>query len=266
MVQSHLTQLMTLVAMEPPSDFGPDAIRDEKVQVLRSVRKVEKSHVVLGQYASGEIGGSGVVGYPDEMGVTPGSNIPTFAAIRVEIPNYRWSGVPFFLRTGKRLPRRTTQIALTYKHAPVCIFHGVADDCPLQPNVILLTLQPDEGFEVRFELKAPGDPPRVVSKPLYFDYEAEFDAIPDAYQTLLFDVMVGDQTPLRPGRRGRGSMAPVHSAPRRRHHSAPLSSRFLGACSKQPRVGTGKRRMDDALRSAGSVGVGHGETETETAE
>ena len=194
MVQSHLTQLMTLVAMEPPSDFGPDAIRDEKVQVLRSVRKVEKSHVVLGQYASGEIGGSGVVGYPDEMGVTPGSNIPTFAAIRVEIPNYRWSGVPFFLRTGKRLPRRTTQIALTYKHAPVCIFHGVADDCPLQPNVILLTLQPDEGFEVRFELKAPGDPPRVVSKPLYFDYEAEFDAIPDAYQTLLFDVMVGDQT------------------------------------------------------------------------
>lgn len=194
MVQSHLTQLMTLVAMEPPSDFSADAIRDEKVQVLKSIRGIDQSHVVYGQYTAGTVDGELVPGYLDEAGVVPGSSTPTFAAIRVDISNYRWAGVPFFLRTGKRLPRRTTQIALTYKRAPICIFHGAADDCPASQNVILLTLQPDEGFEVRFELKAPGDPPRIVSKPLYFDYEAEFEAVPDAYQTLLLDVITGDQT------------------------------------------------------------------------
>ena len=194
MVQSHLTQLLTLVAMEPPSHFGADAIRDEKVQVLRSIQQVDPAHVVYGQYTAGSIGGRPLPGYLEEANVRPDSNIPTFAALRIDISNYRWAGVPFFLRTGKRLPRQTTQVALTYKRAPVCLFHGMADDCPMQPNVILLTLQPDEGFEVQFELKAPGDPPRVVSRPLHFDYEAEFDVIPDAYQTLLLDVITGDQT------------------------------------------------------------------------
>ena len=194
MVQSHLTQLMTLVAMEPPSDFSADSIRNEKVQVLESIPGIDPAALVYGQYTAGMVNGEPVAGYRDEPGVGTGSNTATFAGLRIEIPNYRWAGVPFFLRTGKRLPRRTTQIALTYKQAPVCVFHGFADNCPLSPNVILLTLQPNEGFEVRFELKAPGDPPRVVSKPLYFDYEAEFDLIPDAYQTLLYDVMIGDQT------------------------------------------------------------------------
>jgi glucose-6-phosphate 1-dehydrogenase len=194
MVQSHLTQLLTLVAMEPPSDFSSDSIRDAKVQVLRSISGVDPAHIVYGQYAEGTVDGVPVAGYLDEPGVQPDSKTATFAGLRIDIPNYRWAGVPFFLRTGKRLPRRTTQVALTYKQAPICVFHGIADDCPLSPNVIVLTLQPDEGFEVRFELKAPGDPPRVVSKPLHFDYEAEFEIIPDAYQTLLYDVMIGDQT------------------------------------------------------------------------
>jgi glucose-6-phosphate 1-dehydrogenase len=194
MVQSHLTQLLTLVAMEPPSDFGADAIRDEKVQVLRSIRGIDAGHVVLGQYEAGTVDGAAVAGYRQEPGVAPGSRTPTFAGLRLEIPNYRWAGFPFFLRTGKRLPRRTTQVTLTYRQAPVCIFHGRADDCPTSPNVIVLTLQPEEGFEVRFELKAPGEPPRIVSKPLFFDYEAAFEAIPDAYETLLHDVMIGDQT------------------------------------------------------------------------
>jgi glucose-6-phosphate 1-dehydrogenase len=194
MVQSHLSQLLTLVAMEPPSKFSAESIRNEKVQVLQSIAGIDPGHVVFGQYAAGRINGEDVAGYLDEPGVAAGSTTPTFAGVRIEIPNYRWQGVPFFLRTGKRLPRRTTQVALTYKRAPVCVFHGIADDCPLSPNVILLTLQPDEGFEVRFELKAPGDPPRIVSKPLYFDYEAEFAVVPDAYQTLLYDVMIGDQT------------------------------------------------------------------------
>lgn len=194
MVQSHLTQLLTLVAMEPPSDFTADSIRNAKVQVLRSIATIDKLHTVYGQYTAGQIGGREVAGYLDEAGVDPDSQTATFAGLRLEVPNYRWAGVPFFLRTGKRLPRRTTQVALTYKQSPICVFHGIADDCPLSPNVIVLTLQPNEGFEVRFELKAPGEPPRVVSKPLYFDYEAEFEIVPDAYQTLLFDVMIGDQT------------------------------------------------------------------------
>ena len=194
MVQSHLTQLLTLVAMEPPSDFTADPVRNEKVQVLESIPTIDAAHVVYGQYTSGKVNGEAVVGYLEEEGVPANSTTATFAGLRVEIPNYRWAGVPFFLRTGKRLPRRTTQVALTYNQGPVCVFHGISDDCPISPNVIVLTLQPEEGFEVRFGLKAPGDPPRVISKSLYFDYEAEFDAIPDAYQTLLFDVMIGDQT------------------------------------------------------------------------
>jgi glucose-6-phosphate 1-dehydrogenase len=109
------------------------------------------------------------------------------------IDSWRWEGVPFYLRTGKRLPRRTTQIAATFKRAPICIVHGRSDDCPISPNVVVLTLQPDEGFEVRFEVKTPGAD-GVVSKALAFDYEAEFEVIPPAYQTLLTDVIEGDQT------------------------------------------------------------------------
>ena len=194
MVQNHLTQLMTLVAMEAPSGFNATAIRNEKVQVLESLAGVDPNHVVFGQYTGGVIDGASVVGYRDEHGVPPDSRTPTFVGMKLALDTWRWQGVPFYLRTGKRLPRRVTQIAITYRPAPVCIFHGVNDGCPISPNVIVLTLQPDEGFEVRFELKPPGEPPRVVSKALSFDYDAEFTSIPDAYQTLLFDVIVGDQT------------------------------------------------------------------------
>ncbi len=193
MVQNHLTQLMTLVAMEAPSGFNADAIRNEKVQVLESISGIDPHHVIYGQYTAGEINGESVVGYLDEQGVAEGSKAPTFVGVRIDIDTWRWQGVPFFLRTGKRLPERTTQIAVTYKPAPVCIFHGKADACPISPNVVVLTLQPDEGFEVRFEVKSPGTG-GVESKAMYFDYEEEFQQLPDAYQTLLFDVMTGDQT------------------------------------------------------------------------
>jgi glucose-6-phosphate 1-dehydrogenase len=193
-VQNHLTQLMTLVAMEAPSSFTADAIRNEKVQVLESIHSINPASVVYGQYTSGTVGGRAVPGYRQEEGVAPDSATATFVGAKLFVSNWRWAGVPFFLRTGKRLPRRTTQIAVTYKPAPVCIFHGVVDDCPISPNVIVLTLQPDEGFAVRFEVKSPGEPPGVVSKFLEFDYEAEFRATPDAYQTLLLDVVMGDQT------------------------------------------------------------------------
>ena len=123
-----------------------------------------------------------------------GSRTPTFVGVKVAIDTWRWQGVPFYLRTGKRLPRQTSQIAVSYKPAPVCIFHGEHDDCPIAPNVVVLTLQPDEGFQLRFEVKKPGSPPTVASKHFTFDYDAEFESIPDAYQTLLFDVITGDQT------------------------------------------------------------------------
>lgn len=193
MVQNHLTQLMTLVAMEAPSGFTANAIRNEKVQVLESIRGIDPRHVVFGRYTAGTVRGTPVPGYLAEDGVDHESTTPTFVGARIDIHSWRWEGVPFYLRTGKRLPRRTTQIAVTYKRAPVCIFHGVADDCPISPNVIVMTLQPDEGFQIRFELKSPGTE-MVISKPMSFTYEEEFTSIPDAYQTLLHDVMIGDQT------------------------------------------------------------------------
>jgi len=193
MVQNHLTQLLTLIAMEAPVGFTADAIRTEKVQVLDAIREIDPDYVVYGRYTPGQIDGGAVPGYLDESGVSPDSTTPTFVGLKLNIPTWRWQGVPFYLRTGKRLPRRTTQIAVTFKPPPVCIFHGSEDDCPIQPNVIVLTLQPNESFEVRFEVRTPGSN-HVVSKPLAFDYEAEFEQIPDAYQTLIFDVMQGDQT------------------------------------------------------------------------
>jgi glucose-6-phosphate 1-dehydrogenase len=193
MVQNHLTQLMTLVAMEAPSGFNADAIRNEKVQVLESIKGIDPASVVYGQYTAGTINDEDVPGYLDEEGVAADSTTPTFVGAKLAIDSWRWQGVPFYLRTGKRLPMQTTQIAVTYKPAPVCLFHGTADDCAISPNIIVLTLQPDEGFEIRFELKAPGVED-VISKPMSFDYEEEFESIPDAYQTLLYDVMTGDQT------------------------------------------------------------------------
>ncbi|MBA2338680.1 MAG: glucose-6-phosphate dehydrogenase [Acidimicrobiia bacterium] len=193
MMQNHLTQLLTLVAMEAPSSFTADAIRQEKVQVLESMRSIDPAAVVLGQYTAGSVDGAASVGYLDEDKVATQSRTATFAAVRVNVHNWRWEGVPFYLRTGKRLAERTTQIAITYKKPPVCIFHGIADDCPISPNVLVLTMQPHEGFEVRFELKEPGTA-RVVTQPMSFDYADRFPQLPSAYQTLLLDVIIGDQT------------------------------------------------------------------------
>ncbi|MDQ3783051.1 MAG: glucose-6-phosphate dehydrogenase [Actinomycetota bacterium] len=193
MMQNHLTQLLTLVAMEAPGSFTADAIRQEKVQVLESMRSIDPRAVVLGQYTAGTVAGAEAVGYLDEDKVAAQSRTATFAAVRVNVHNWRWEGVPFYLRTGKRLAERTTQIAITYQKPPVCIFHGIADDCPISPNVLVLTMQPHEGFEVRFELKEPGTA-RVVTQPMSFDYADRFPQLPSAYQTLLLDVITGDQT------------------------------------------------------------------------
>ncbi|NOX23692.1 MAG: glucose-6-phosphate dehydrogenase [Actinobacteria bacterium] len=194
MIQNHLTQLTTLVGMEAPSSFTAEAIRDSKVRVLESVRTVATRDVVYGQYASASINGELVPGYLDEPDVDPGSKTPTFVHIRLAIDNWRWQGVPFYLTTGKRLHERSSAIVVTYRPAPVCIFHGREDDCPIGRNTVTLRIQPHEGFDVGFSVKDPDPEMQVVSKPLSFDYSDAFKDIPDAYRTLVTDILEGDQT------------------------------------------------------------------------
>jgi glucose-6-phosphate 1-dehydrogenase len=190
MVQNHLTQLLTLTAMEPPAAFEPDAIRYEKVKVLRSVVPIRQNDVLFGQYTQGQINGQKVLGYHEEQRVASDSGTETFVALRLEIANWRWQGVPFYLRTGKRLPRRLTQIVVTFRCPPVSIFQPF-DSCEIHSNVLVMTLQPDEGFDLSFEVKAPGEPMKLQTHHMRFRYPSEF---PDAYETLLLDVVTGDQT------------------------------------------------------------------------
>lgn len=199
MVQSHLTQLLTLVAMEVPAAMDADSIRAEKLKVIRSVRPLSAGDAVLGQYEAGEINGKPVPGYRDEPGVAPDSRTDTFAAITLGIENWRWQGVPFYLRTGKRMPKRLTEIEIKFRRAPVWMFRGQASqqDTPgaeLHRNTLLVTLQPDEGFSLFFDVKAPGEPFRIRRLPLHFNYAEAFQGSPEAYETLMRDVLVGDQT------------------------------------------------------------------------
>jgi glucose-6-phosphate 1-dehydrogenase len=193
MVQNHLTQLLTLVAMEVPPVIGAGSVRYEKVKVLQSIAPILPSDIILGQYSEGKIRGQLVPGYRNEIGVAADSKTETFAALKVEIMNWRWQGVPFFLRTGKRMPRRITRIGVRFKNAPVCMF-DVDGACVVKPNMLLLTLQPDEGFSLHIGVKKPGSASDVKQIPLAFKYKDLFDAMPEAYQTLLLDVLRGDQT------------------------------------------------------------------------
>ncbi len=193
MVQNHLTQLLSLVAMEPPVSFDAEAIRDEKVKVLQSIRPLRPHDVVLGQYTAGPVKGSSVKGYLDEQGVNQGSTTPTYAALRVFIDSWRWQGVPFYLRTGKRLPSRLTQVAVTFREPPVALFKSF-ERSRHQGNVLYFRLQPHEGFDLLFDVQRPSDPPQLATRSLAFAYEEAFGSLPDAYETLLYDVMVGDRT------------------------------------------------------------------------
>ncbi|MFO7767642.1 MAG: glucose-6-phosphate dehydrogenase [bacterium] len=192
MVQNHLTQLLCLTAMEVPARFDSEAIRREKIKVLQSVRPIDPAEVVLGRYEEGTIGGERVPGYLQEDGVPAESTTETFAALRLGIDNWRWQGVPFYLRTGKRLPRRLTRITVTFRSVPVSLF-GERGEAP-SSNVLGISLQPDEGFDLAFEVKRPGEGMHPVTQQLGFDYESAFTSLPDAYETLLQDVVSGDQT------------------------------------------------------------------------
>ena len=193
MVQNHLTQLLTLVAMEVPAAVDAESIRFEKVKVLRSLSALSSDNVVFGQYGAGKVEGEAVPGYLAEKGVAPDSKTETYVSLKLAIDNWRWQGVPFLLRTGKRLSHRVTQIALTFRQPPVCMFQSMGA-CLLHSNVLVITLQPDEGFDLHIDVKKPGEPFDLETLPLDFRYGERFDGLPDAYETLLLDVLVGDQT------------------------------------------------------------------------
>jgi glucose-6-phosphate 1-dehydrogenase len=193
MVQNHLMQLLTLIAMEAPPVISAESVRHEKVKVLQSIAPILSSDVILGQYLQGMIRNQLAPGYRDEVGVAAESKTETFAALKVKIMNWRWQGVPFYLRTGKRMSRRMTRIGVQFKNAPVCMF-DVEGACAVRPNTLLLTLQPDEGFSLHIGVKKPGSASDVQQIPLAFKYSDIFDAMPEAYQTLVLDVLKGDQT------------------------------------------------------------------------
>jgi glucose-6-phosphate 1-dehydrogenase len=198
MVQSHLLQLLTVVAMEPPAFFNGNAVRDEKVKVLRSVvppiGDEVATRVVRGQYEAGFVGGRSVDGYRAERGVAPDSRTETFVALRLGIDNWRWDGVPFYLRTGKHMPRRVTEVAVEFKRVPHLMFQSVGQ-LDLTPNVISLRIQPDEGIAIRFAAKVPGARTQLRTVRMDFLYGAAFgEAGPDAYERLLLDAMLGDPT------------------------------------------------------------------------
>ena len=196
MVQNHLTQLLTLTAMEPPTSFAADDIREEKVQVLRSIAPIDPHEVAYGQYTAGVVDGVDEPGYLQEEKVAPDSATETFVAIRLEIANWRWQGVPFYLRTGKRLPKRVSQIVVTFHRPPVSMLTPFDDAATthVNPNRLVITIQPDEGFDLLFEVKPPGQAPVTKTQRLHFRYSEEFTNLAEAYQTLLLEFLTGDQT------------------------------------------------------------------------
>ncbi len=194
MLQNHIAQLVSLVAMEVPTSFSARSIRYEKLKVLKSIHAIEPSDVVRGQYTAGTVDGHAVKGYLEEDGVPEGSDTETFIALKMGIDSWRWQGVPFYIRTGKRMPKKTSQIAVRFRGAPVRYFEriGCQQDTA---DVLTITLQPGEGFSFHFDIKVPGNPLRLERVPLKFQYGDHFHgAIPEAYETLLLDVIAGDQT------------------------------------------------------------------------
>ncbi len=197
MVQNHLMQLLTLVAMEPPANFNANAVRDEKVKVLHAIRPLSEfevdSYAARGQYGPGSIGAEDVPGYREEPGVNPDSNTETFVAMKLFIDNWRWADTPFYIRTGKRLPRRVSEIAIQFKRAPHALFGQAAEG--MEPNVLVLRIQPNEGIALRAGAKVPGPTIQIRSINMDFLYGLSFGVEqPEAYERLLLDCMLGDST------------------------------------------------------------------------
>ncbi|GAA4004996.1 glucose-6-phosphate dehydrogenase [Deinococcus rubellus] len=193
MLQNHLMQVVALTAMEPPAAFDADAIRDEKVKALRAIKRIPIERVsevaVRGQYGPGTLDGEHVPGYREEPNVQPGSVTPTYVAVKYEIDNWRWQGVPFYVRSGKRLPKKVTEIAVVFKRPPLGLFPG-----GLERNVLAFRIQPDEGVSLKFSSKTPGQENQLREVVMDFRYDAFGAQLESPYSRLLLDAMVGDAT------------------------------------------------------------------------
>ncbi len=197
MIQNHLLQVMATVAMEPSGVFEPDAVRDERAKLLRSVRIMKPEEVgtnsVAGQYGPSRIGGADVPGFRQESGVDPNSRTNTYAAATFFVENWRWAGVPFYIRTGKRLPKRVSEITIQFNPAPFFLFGN--DGETATPNLLILRIQPEEGISLKFSSKQPGAGMKLRPVSMDFNYGASFgERSPSAYETLLLDAILGDAT------------------------------------------------------------------------
>jgi glucose-6-phosphate 1-dehydrogenase len=200
MVQNHMFQFLCMMAMEPPVAFEADAVRDEKLKVLRSLRPLPTDpaevlqHVVRGQYLAGSVAGRDQIAYREEKGVAPDSKVETFVAMRLYIDNWRWAGVPFYLRAGKALPKRVSEIAIHFKTPPHAIFKEQGARRP-EPNVLNIRIQPDEGIALKFLSKIPGPTMDTTPVQMEFRYGTSFGAEPpEAYERLILDCLLGDST------------------------------------------------------------------------
>jgi glucose-6-phosphate 1-dehydrogenase len=198
MIQNHMFQLLALVAMEPPSSFEADAVRDEKVKVLRAIRPMQPEEVlqrtVRGQYGEGSLNGKKLPAYRSEPKVSPTSTTETYAALKLFVENWRWAGVPFYLRSGKRLPKRDTEIVIQFRRPPLLLFEEAAIE-QIEPNRLVLHVQPDEGIELQMKAKRPGPTAQLSTVKLDFSYKDFGETVPaTGYERLLYDCMVGDST------------------------------------------------------------------------
>jgi glucose-6-phosphate 1-dehydrogenase len=194
LLQNHMLQVLAFLTMEPPRALDPEAIRDEKVKVLRAVRPLRRQDVVRGQYTAGTVDGAEVPGYREEPHVASDSTVETFVAARLFIENWRWDGVPFFLRHGKRLPARATEVGVVFRDAPQYLFDDVGIE-RLPPDHITIRIQPDEGIALSFQAKQPGAGITLQEVEMTFDYGSSFMSKPaEAYERLIHDAMIGDHT------------------------------------------------------------------------
>jgi len=198
-VQNHMMELLALVALEPPASFESESVRREKLKVWQAIPSIPILNTVRGQYGPGIVNGQHVIGYRDEERVNPESGTETFAALKLHIENWRWAGVPFYLRAGKRMRKRATEISIQFKQPPLLIFNRMQSDGPcgeIQPNLLTIRIQPDEGIALRFGAKVPTTPQmNVCPVNMDFDYESAFGkSRANGYERLLLDAMLGDQT------------------------------------------------------------------------
>jgi len=194
MVPNHVFQLLAMVAMEPPAGFDARAVRSRKADLFSAMRSAQPGDAVRGQYGPGTVLGHAVRGYREEPDVNPKSSVETFVAMRLAIDNWRWAGVPFYLRTGKHMSGRYTEIAIRFKQAPRAAFEDTEVD-QLAANWLVLHIQPDEGISLQFEVKRPGPVVDLAAVEMQFNYGDWFPREPNVgYETLIYDVMIGDQT------------------------------------------------------------------------